>query len=191
VVNTSYDGEENDVIELRRERRIGVWFLITFAAANILDVIEDLHEGSPFPHVSLEIVMIMACLVGGFYLWSRLNQGWESKAHLLEDRLRSALDSAAKWREEAAALAKGLTDAIEAQLRSWGLSDSERDVAFLLIKGLSLKEIADLRSVSERTVRQQSTAVYKKSGLAGRAQLAAFFLEDLLFIPERAAPAAS
>ncbi len=33
---------------------------------------------------------------------------------------------------------------------------------------------------SERTVRQHAIAVYSKSGLAGRAELAAFFLEDLL-----------
>jgi hypothetical protein len=29
-------------------------------------------------------------------------------------------------------------------------------------------------------VRQQAIAVYRKSGLAGRAELSAFFLEDLL-----------
>jgi len=33
---------------------------------------------------------------------------------------------------------------------------------------------------SERTVRQHAVAVYRKSGLAGRAELSAFFLEDLL-----------
>ena len=33
---------------------------------------------------------------------------------------------------------------------------------------------------SERTVRQHAVSVYRKSGLAGRAELSAFFLEDLL-----------
>ena len=37
-----------------------------------------------------------------------------------------------------------------------------------------------MRDASERTVRQQALAVYAKSGLGGRAELAAFFLEDLL-----------
>jgi hypothetical protein len=32
-------------------------------------------------------------------------------------------------------------------------------------------------------VRQQSLAVYRKAGLAGRAELSAFFLEDLLSLP--------
>ena len=62
----------------------------------------------------------------------------------------------------------------------WSLTPAERDVALLQLKGLRHKEIADLRKTSERTVRQQALAVYRKSGLNGRNDLAAFFLEDLL-----------
>jgi DNA-binding NarL/FixJ family response regulator len=50
----------------------------------------------------------------------------------------------------------------------------------LLLKGLSHKEVAKVRSVSEATARQQARAVYKKGGLSGRHDLAAFFLEDLM-----------
>nr|HMN69592.1 helix-turn-helix transcriptional regulator [Bdellovibrionales bacterium] len=66
------------------------------------------------------------------------------------------------------------------QLTSWKLTISEKEVAFLLLKGLSLKEIAEIRKTSEKTARAQSTAIYEKSGLSGRSELAAFFLEDLL-----------
>ncbi len=41
-------------------------------------------------------------------------------------------------------------------------------------------EVAALRGVGEATVRQQARAIYRKAGLAGRNELAAFFLEDLL-----------
>lgn len=37
-----------------------------------------------------------------------------------------------------------------------------------------------MRRTSERTVRQQALSVYRKAKLAGRAELSAFFLEDLL-----------
>ncbi|MEE4298884.1 MAG: LuxR C-terminal-related transcriptional regulator, partial [Pseudomonadales bacterium] len=70
--------------------------------------------------------------------------------------------------------------AIEAQFRGWGLSTAEAEIGMLLLKGLSLKEIAALRETSERTVREQARAVYRKAGLAGRAELSAYFLEDLL-----------
>jgi DNA-binding NarL/FixJ family response regulator len=53
-------------------------------------------------------------------------------------------------------------------------------VAFLLLKGLSLKEVAGVRNTSEKTARVQSMAVYAKAGISGRSELAAFFLEDLL-----------
>ena len=48
-----------------------------------------------------------------------------------------------------------------------------------MLKGLSHKEIAKLRNSSAVTVRQQAAAVYAKSGLSSRAELAAYFLEDL------------
>ena len=50
----------------------------------------------------------------------------------------------------------------------------------LLLKGLGHKEAASVLDRSERTVRQHAVSVYRKSGLSGRAELAAFFLEDLL-----------
>ena len=62
----------------------------------------------------------------------------------------------------------------------WHLSKSEKEVALFLVKGMSLKEIAGLRGTSEKTARQQASQVYAKAQLENRAELAAFFLEDLL-----------
>ena len=69
---------------------------------------------------------------------------------------------------------------IDAQLSNWNLSVSEKEVAFLLLKGMSLKELAEIRKTTEKTARAQSIAIYSKAGLAGRSELSAFFLEDLL-----------
>jgi DNA-binding NarL/FixJ family response regulator len=51
---------------------------------------------------------------------------------------------------------------------------------FTPFKGLSSKEIAVVRAVSERTIREQARSIYSKTGLTGRAALSAFFLEGLL-----------
>jgi DNA-binding CsgD family transcriptional regulator len=75
---------------------------------------------------------------------------------------------------------EGLNIAIERQFDDWEMSPAERDVARLVLKGFSHKEIAALRATSERTVRQQAQSVYRKSGLAGKNGLSAYFLEDLL-----------
>jgi DNA-binding CsgD family transcriptional regulator len=85
-----------------------------------------------------------------------------------------------RWRSESRALLTGLGDAIDAQFTRWSLTDAEREVALLLLKGLSSKEIAAVRASSERTVREHARAIYAKAGLTGRAALSAFFLEDLL-----------
>jgi len=66
------------------------------------------------------------------------------------------------------------------QFRQWGLSPSESEVALLLIKGLSMREISEARQVKEKTIRQQATSIYSKSGYAGRHELVAHFIEDLM-----------
>ncbi|MBI2962650.1 MAG: helix-turn-helix transcriptional regulator, partial [Deltaproteobacteria bacterium] len=98
----------------------------------------------------------------------------------LEHRLSASRAEAERWRVEAADLISGLSAAIDRQLERWQLSVAEKEIALLLLKGLSHKEIAEVRQVGEATVRQQAGAVYRKAGLSGRRDLAAFFLEDLL-----------
>ena len=44
----------------------------------------------------------------------------------------------------------------------------------------TLFEISEMRQVKEKTVRQQATQIYAKSGYAGRHELAAHFIEDLM-----------
>jgi len=85
-----------------------------------------------------------------------------------------------RWRSESRSLLNGLGEAIDAQFSRWNLTDAEREVALLLLKGLSVKEISAVRATSERTIRAQSVSLYSKAGLTGRAALSAFFLEDLL-----------
>jgi putative tricarboxylic transport membrane protein len=82
--------------------------------------------------------------------------------------------------EQTEELLSGLSEQIEKQFAQWALTAAEREVAMLLLKGLRLKEIASMRNTSERTVRQQALTIYRKAGLEGRTDLAAFFLETLL-----------
>lgn len=69
---------------------------------------------------------------------------------------------------------------IELEFDTWNLTSAEREIALLLLKGLRLKDIANARGTSERTVRQQAQAVYKKARLEGRFELAAYFIEDII-----------
>jgi DNA-binding CsgD family transcriptional regulator len=83
-------------------------------------------------------------------------------------------------REKMARLSGEFIAAMRSQFVTWQLSPTESEIAMLLIKGLSMKEISAARSVQEKTVRQQAANIYAKTGLAGRHELVAWFIEDLL-----------
>jgi len=69
---------------------------------------------------------------------------------------------------------------MQRQFDAWQLTESEQDVVILMLKGLSFREISQLRETREKTVRQQASTVYRKANVASRHELAAWFLEDLL-----------
>ena len=60
------------------------------------------------------------------------------------------------------------------------LTPSERDVAMLSIKGLSIADMAGLRETKEGTIKAQCNAVYRKAGVTGRPQLLSLFIEELM-----------
>jgi DNA-binding CsgD family transcriptional regulator len=67
-----------------------------------------------------------------------------------------------------------------AKFTDWNLSVSEREIALLLIKGLSIHEIADIRTTKTGTIKSQCSSVYRKAEVKGRNELVAYFVEDLL-----------
>ena len=84
-----------------------------------------------------------------------------------------------QWRAERRAEIAALGQAIEDQFKVWKLTAAEIDIAGLMLKGATLKEIALARTTSEATIRQQAQSVYRKSGLSGRTELSAYFLDSL------------
>lgn len=85
-----------------------------------------------------------------------------------------------RWRDSMRAQIDGFRNAIACQFDEWGLTAAERDVASLMLKGCTHKQIADARRSNESTVRQQAQSIYRKSHLQNRAELAAYFLDAVL-----------
>ncbi|MGB0866983.1 MAG: helix-turn-helix transcriptional regulator, partial [Granulosicoccaceae bacterium] len=125
---------------------------------------------------------VVAIVVGISLLWLVITESWRNRQEL------------ETWRQQAHQLSPGVSagdpetldaarsyaQAVEAQFATWGLSAGEHDVAVALLKGMSFQEIAAIRETREKTVRQQASSIYRKSGLSGRHELAAWFFEDLL-----------
>ena len=92
-----------------------------------------------------------------------------------------------EWRSQQRQEIEALGKAIEYQFQAWRLTAAEADVAGLMLKGASHKEISVARDTTEATIRQQAQSIYRKSGLSGRAELAAYFLESLFDTAENSA----
>ena len=75
---------------------------------------------------------------------------------------------------------EGLYEVIGKQFSVWELTKAETDVAWLVIKGISFSKIAKLRNVSEKTIHQQISNVYKKSATKNRHEFMSGFLEDFI-----------
>lgn len=175
--------------ELTSEGKLLLGVLVAFVAVALLaslDLAFDLGEGATVGHVVAEGGVSLVGMLGAVFMARRLmhivrsERDAREEARALAERLRATEVEAARWRGEARDLLEGLGAALDRQFERWALSPAEKEVALLLLKGLSHKEIAEVRSITEATARQQASAVYKKAGLSGRNDLAAFFLEDLL-----------
>lgn len=145
-----------------------------------LDIAGDYHDGGSWVHLLTEGSILIISLLGLIYFGRLYYELAQTKINLLKQDLATATQQAQQWREANRELVAGLANQIQKQFDIWQLTPAEAEVGLLILKGLSHLEIAQLRNASERTIRDQARAIYRKAGVAGRTELSAFFLEDLL-----------
>jgi DNA-binding CsgD family transcriptional regulator len=162
-----------------RERYLITAVLLVISLLTTVDLVTDTKEGVALWHILIEGFVAIFALISVFFL---LKGAFRLKRSLDKERqLSSKLQiEAENWKGSSKKYLDGLSQSINHQLTIWGLTASEREVAFLLLKGFSTKEISEIRNTAEKTARAQATSIYAKAGLSGRSQLSAFFLEDLL-----------
>ncbi len=162
--------------------KIPVWMLGgsgAFALLIGLDLFTDYRNGSSGGHLLLEGLLLTAS-AAYFALGTKQLFDARHRIRTLQSDLETLNREKHAWQEQSRQMLAGLSVKIEGQFAKWKLTRAETEVGFLLLKGFSLKEIAELRRTKVKTVQQQSQAIYQKTGLANRSELAAFFLEDLL-----------
>lgn len=131
------------------------------------DVITDLREGEHLDdlHLGLESVAAVALVSGVIFL-------------MIE--LRSVL---ARMTDMDAGLkvAQGqIAEVMDGFFGAWGLTDAERDIAIMLLKGLDNDDIAQIRNTAAGTVRAQTAKIYAKSDTHSRAEFISLFMEELM-----------
>ncbi len=154
-----------------RFRALAVAFtvLLVCQAFMVVDVLADIFYIDLYipwmEHSTIELVAVIAMTVSLVVL------GWILVDHMRQNR---------RYREAVRTASGEFLKTIAQKFDEWGLSESEREIALLLIKGLSISEIAQLRNTRPGTIKSQSNAIYRKAGLRGRSELVAYFVEDLL-----------
>ncbi|MEX1185878.1 MAG: helix-turn-helix transcriptional regulator [Gemmatimonadaceae bacterium] len=161
-------------------------FLVVVVVGGTMDLLMDRPTTLWSWHVAFEAAMVLVSLSFAIVLFT----GWRRSAGALRQThaTLAATDLALtrreaerdRWRRTAEEALAGFSRAIDRQFDEWQLSRAEREVALLILKGEGHKQAAAKLGRSERTVRQHAVEVYRKAGLQGRAELAAFFLNDLI-----------
>jgi len=175
---------ENDDRNFQRTLAI---LLLCIGLAWAVDLVLDRPERWLSFHVIYELTMALGAFGGAIWLVRRW-RGAEETSRVLRRTLAERQAERDAWRKSAEQALAGMATAIAAQFDAWGLTPAEREVALLVLQGLGHKEIAVRTGRSERTVRQHAAASYEKAGLGGRAELAGFFLGDVVLPPAHRAP---
>jgi len=169
----------NAAMNIRNNELFFILLLAIIAIMNVSDFIIDLSEGSTTFHLAQEAFLVIASLGGIGYLLREVTQR-RNELEKIKVQLTQTTNRLTESNEKLQDVHKQYREVIDKQLSDWMLTPSEKDVAVLLLKGLSFEEIAGVRETKEKTVRQQATAIYRKSGLSGRHEFAAWFFEDFL-----------
>ena len=154
-----------------RWRLLGLAFLVLLFCQSfmVVDVLADIFYIDLylpwFDHNTLELMAVVAMTVSLVVLGAILID------HMHQNR---------RYREVLRTASGQLLETLERKFDNWRLTGSEREIALLLIKGLTVNEIADIRGARPGTIKSQSNAVYRKAGIRNRSELAAYFIEDLL-----------
>ncbi|MCG6899558.1 MAG: DNA-binding response regulator [Gammaproteobacteria bacterium] len=143
------------------------------------DLLADLSQGADTEHMIKEAIIVsLSILAIAWLMWGLHQQRLEIRS--LQQELETANRSQTHPKKYVLEARKKLGNVVSQQFSEWLLTGSEIEVGWLLLKGLSLKEIALVRNTQEKTVRQQASSIYKKAGVSGRHAFSAWFIEDIL-----------
>jgi DNA-binding NarL/FixJ family response regulator len=165
--------------QFRSQEVFFVMLLVIITLLTTSDLISDYLEGTEAWHLAVEALVVLLSVGGIAYLLQAFIKR-QGELEQLKVQLAETNDHLSEARQQIRTAGQEYTQVIQKQFDTWQLTPSEKEVASLLLKGLSFDEIANVRNTKEKTVRQQATAIYRKSGLGSRHEFAAWFFEDFL-----------
>lgn len=163
---------------LRITYLLGGVILIVIAHLVVRAYLQTVSLGISY-EVLLELPVITLLFIAIGLVWRKVKVGDAERTKLSEELYSSQL-RANELCEQTNDFKRHLRQSIDKTFLEWNLTKSEREIAFLILMGKSIMDIAAHRFTSERTLRNQCRSIYEKSGLGGRHELAAHFLVEAL-----------
>lgn len=163
---------------MNRDKIIAL-LLILIIIFKLGDLYVDFANQVESHHLIQEIILII--LSSAIFVFLAFDIKKRSKqAHLLAQQLRVSKTHYDNLSKKVVETKTQFFEGIAEQFEQWELTKTEKEVALLLVKGLSNFEIAEVRGKSEKTISHQASSVYKKANITGRHELAALFFEELI-----------
>lgn len=171
-----------------KEKRTLIRLLTVITALLLFDIGADIfydlyaevfYDVSVLVDITTESVTLV-CVLWAAYIASRMLKRELASSKQLRQNLLATTKDASILREKVKNYVLDFQKQLQEQLDNWHLSKSEKEIAVLLLKGKSSKEIATIRNTSEKTIRNQCQSIYAKSGLSGRNELVSYFFTELL-----------
>ena len=144
-----------------------------------VEVIGEFSQGQRLIDMADDLALFIIALLVAIGLILELARHRRDVADL-QRQLSDARGKLQAFDQRSQNIGRQYREVMQKQFDAWGLTESEQEIVISLLKGLSFREVASLRDTREKTVRQQATGIYRKAGLSGRHELAAWFFEDLL-----------
>lgn len=157
---------------------LSMLFFAIIVLSSITDIIADLTQGANTAHIIQESFLACAAFLLLIFLLHQTKIE-RDKNKKLSQKIEDITEQSNKVSEALINAKKVFGEEITNQFTVWKLTKSESDIALFTLKGFNSKEIANLRESSEKTVRNQLTSIYRKSGLNSKHTFIAWFMDGL------------
>lgn len=154
--------------------------LITIMLIVIISNSSDLVEDGLYQEDSWIKVLTIGLSLWGTIVLFRLIKQRKKEIESLQQTVENTKNDLEITHSKLRSIGKEYSKYLHKQFDIWNMTPSERDIGLALLKGLSFKEMAEMRDTKTKTVRHQASTIYKKANVAGRHEFSAWFFEDML-----------
>ena len=123
----------------------------------------------------LHLLIAIFSVLGIYFLFNEVK---EKKQDI--DSAKEVIENLKTRNQKLSDLNLSFWHSIQDQFKAWSLTEAEKEIAILLLRGLSNQQIAAIRGKSLKTIENQSFSIYQKSGTTGKLEFIAYFISPLL-----------